>query len=459
MKWRGPAALTLLLVSLLVLAVLPVVVERAASARLREISEVEDPARALATQLQLALTQEVAGVRAFLLTGDERYDVAHREARAMRTRAIARLQPLVPRLGAPIQAQVESLNAQLEAQDARLDTLFASPLSRQAYVDHLDDAQSHLEAATAAVVSLDQEISHVAASRSAQIRTLERVSAALTVFLVLVAAVAALLVARFGRRYRRLAEEAERRREELERVSESRTRLMRGFSHDVKNPLGAADGYAALLEDGVLGELSARQCESVGSIRRSIQTSLRLIADLLDVARAEAGQLEITKAPADVAAIVREVAEDFRAQAESSGQTLEVRAPESLPTSTDQARVAQVLANLLSNAIKYAPGVPVTVAALDGGHAADAPRPGEWIAVRVSDQGPGIPPEKQKWIFEEFTRLESDAKRGAGVGLAISRRLARMLGGELTVASEVGRGATFTLWLPRSPINAGGRDA
>ncbi len=455
MKRRGPAALTLLLVSLLVLAVLPVVVERAASARLREISEVEDPARALATQLQLALTQEVAGVRAFLLTGDERYDAAHRAARATRARAIARLQPLVPRLGPAIQARVESLNAQLDAQDARLDTLFASPQSRQAYVDHLDEAQSRLEAATAAVVSLDGEISRVAASRSAQIRTLERVSAALTVFLVLVAAVAALLVARFGRGYRRLAEEAERRREELERVSESRTRLMRGFSHDVKNPLGAADGHAALLQEGVLGELSARQCESVGSIRRSIQTSLKLIGDLLDVARAEAGQIEITHAPTDVAAIVREVAEDFRAQAESSGQTLEIHTPESLPTSTDEARVAQVLANLLSNAVKYAPGAPVTVSALDGGHPDDAPRRGEWIAVRVSDKGPGIPPEKQKWVFEEFTRLESDAKRGAGVGLAISRRLARMLGGELTVASEVGRGATFTLWLPQSPIDEG----
>jgi PAS domain S-box-containing protein len=250
-------------------------------------------------------------------------------------------------------------------------------------------------------------------------------------------------------REREARAESERRRAELERVTESRTRLMRGFSHDVKNPLGAADGYAALLEEGVLGELSEKQRESVGRIRRSIGTALRLIHDLLEVARAEAGQVVVERIEVDVAKIVREIAEDFRAQAEATGSSLEVQTPEPLPVTTDPSRVTQVLANLLSNAVKYAPRGQLTVTAecrRDG----DGPRPGEWIAVEVRDTGPGIPPERQEQVFQEFTRLDPDAQQGAGVGLAISRRLARLLGGEITLASEVGRGSTFTLWLPRT---------
>ncbi|HEX6038012.1 PAS domain S-box protein [Longimicrobium sp.] len=242
--------------------------------------------------------------------------------------------------------------------------------------------------------------------------------------------------------------EAERRREELERVTESRTRLMRGFSHDVKNPLGAADGYAQLLEEGIFGALSEKQVDSVGRIRRSIATSLHLIHDLLELARAEAGQLEIECVATDVCRAAREVAEDFRAQAMAAGLAIDARVPEGLRADTDPVRLRQILANLLSNAVKYAPRGQATIGAevRDGG-----PRPGQWVAVRVTDSGPGIPEEKRESIFQEFTRLDPEAQQGAGVGLAISRRIARLMGGDLTVESEVGRGSTFTLWLPPAP--------
>jgi PAS domain S-box-containing protein len=242
--------------------------------------------------------------------------------------------------------------------------------------------------------------------------------------------------------------EAERRREELERVTESRARLMRGFTHDVKNPLGAADGYAQLLEDGILGEMTPKQRESIGRIRRSIETSLNLIHDLLELARAEAGQLEIETVPIDVAALAREAVEDFRAQAAAAGLGLEVHADGPLRTETDPARVRQVLSNLLSNAVKYTPEGGITVEA--GVNArAGAPGDGRCIAIRVSDTGPGIPAEKRETIFQEFTRLDPDAQHGAGVGLAISRRIARQLGGDITVESKGGRGSTFTFWIPR----------
>jgi PAS domain S-box-containing protein len=240
---------------------------------------------------------------------------------------------------------------------------------------------------------------------------------------------------------------AERRREELERVTESRTRLMRGFTHDVKNPLGAADGYAQLLEDGIVGELSAKQRHSVQRIRRSIQRSLHLIHELLELARAEAGQIELKTVPTNVTELVREAAEDFRAQANSAGLTLEVRAADTLATRTDPTRVRQVLSNLLSNAVKYTPQGRILVEAdlrTDG----RGSRSGDWISISVTDTGPGIPAEKQELIFQEFTRLDPAAPHGTGVGLAISRRIARLLGGDITVESQVDRGSTFTLWLP-----------
>ena len=247
--------------------------------------------------------------------------------------------------------------------------------------------------------------------------------------------------------------DAERRQEELERVTESRTRLMRGFSHDVKNPLGAADGHAQLLEDGILGELSEQQRDSVGRIRRSIHSSLHLIDDLLELARAEAGQLEIAREPTDVAAIASDVTDDFRAKAEAKGLALDIHAGDDAHTETDPVRVRQVLGNLLSNAVKYTREgqVAVTVEVHADG---DGPRPGEWIAVRVRDTGPGIPPDKRERIFQEFTRLDPEAEQGAGVGLAISRRITELMGGEITLESEVGRGSTFTLWIPRVASSA-----
>ncbi len=245
----------------------------------------------------------------------------------------------------------------------------------------------------------------------------------------------------------RLLEESERRREELVRVSESRARLTRGFSHDVKNPLGVADSHAQLLLEGVFGAMTEQQQDSVRGIRKSIHASLRLIQDLLDLARAEAGQIALDLQPVDVAAIAREVAEDFRARATTAGLTLDVRVDAAMIAKTDAARVRQILGNLVSNAVKYTPEGSVTVS---GEAHARKPNPseGEWVILRVSDTGPGVPKDQQERIFQEFTRLESGEKSGAGVGLAISRRIASLLGGDITVESVDGHGAVFTLWLP-----------
>ena len=245
-----------------------------------------------------------------------------------------------------------------------------------------------------------------------------------------------------------LLEESHERRRVLERVIQSRSRLMRGFSHDVKNPIGAADGYAELLSVGVYGELSPEQRGSVDRMRRSIRSALALIDDLHELARAETGNLALAWEPVDFAALVRALGEEYQAAADGRGLSLLVEADDGGPiVETDRARVRQIVANLISNAIKYTPRGTITVRARRQ-PAETSVDECDGAVLEVTDSGAGIAPEKQDYIFEEFSRLGSGEAPGAGLGLAISKLLAQQLGGRISVASTVGVGSTFTLWLP-----------
>jgi len=252
----------------------------------------------------------------------------------------------------------------------------------------------------------------------------------------------------------RLLEEALEGRRKLELVIRSRSRLIRGFSHDVKNPIGAADGYAELLREGIYGPLSPAQESSINRIRSSIKTALSLIDDLHELARAETGHLALAFEPVDIGDVARGLGEEFQAAAHAKGLSLSVVAEPDLPIiETSIGRVRQIASNLLSNAIKYTPHGAVTLRA---GRRADCPpvENGECVVVEVIDTGPGIPADRQEFIFQEFSRIGDSNKPGAGLGLAISRLLAQALGGQISVVSEPGNGSTFTLWLPLHPPTA-----
>jgi signal transduction histidine kinase len=159
--------------------------------------------------------------------------------------------------------------------------------------------------------------------------------------------------------------------------------------------------------------------------------------------------------------VVLDAVDEHRARAQALTHALEVRVPDDVPTlETDPARVRQVLGNLLSNAIKYTPagGRIIVQVQTPGGETpgpVETPGPREaWLAVHVTDTGPGIPASQREAVFDEFTRLDRTGQRGSGLGLAIARRVAQLLDGALTVESEVGRGSRFTLWLPldRRPV-------
>lgn len=253
-------------------------------------------------------------------------------------------------------------------------------------------------------------------------------------------------------RAERTAEEARRQQRDLERLMEVQARLVRGFSHDLKNPLGAALGHAELLVDGIKGNMAPQQSESLDRISASIRSSLDLIDDLVEYASKRMEKLDIRPGPTDLQQTARELAEEYEAQAESAGLELRLELAEALPLiRSDKIRIRQIMGNLLSNAMKYATEGQIGIRAdvrqgspLSGG--------GEAVALSVWDTGPGIPEEKRGLIFEEFARLEPTEAPGVGLGLAISRSIARALDGEITVAGAEGEGSTFTLWLPLVPV-------
>jgi len=219
-------------------------------------------------------------------------------------------------------------------------------------------------------------------------------------------------------------------------------------SHDLKNPIGAASMCAEiLLEDPAFLKFGTEARNSIELIKRNIDTSLRLIADLLDMERIESGKLQLVLKKYDIGQIFQEVIERFAQVALT--KTVELRTASSVVSREvfcDKDRVMQVLSNLLGNALKFTPqGGLIT---LDANFSEDG------VQVSVSDTGPGIPDEKRLKIFERYAQLGVNDRVGLGLGLYISKMLVETHQGRLWVSSKVGHGSTFTFTLPCCPASA-----
>ena len=227
-------------------------------------------------------------------------------------------------------------------------------------------------------------------------------------------------------------------------TAERRFRLTSGIVQYMKEVLGAASEYVQLV--ATESDLSERQQQYIKGSRRNLDAGLRLMAELLELSRVETGRVRLEYEFTDLAAVVRGITRDFELLEGTSGLRFrtEVAAPP-IRSYTDLDLLRRILDVLLANAVRYSPpGGVVTVRAQQrpGRRASD---PGQWICIGVTDEGPGV--REPEHVFEEVARAETIV--GArGFRLAISRRLARLLGGDLTVASQQGRGSTFTLWLP-----------
>lgn len=263
-------------------------------------------------------------------------------------------------------------------------------------------------------------------------------------------------------RSRQLAHEREARLE-AEASSRAKSDFLAIMSHELRTPLNAILGYSELIELGVSGELTDKMREQIGRIRWSGKHLLGLVNDLLDLAKVESGRLSVANAPARVSDAIASALPLIQPQVEARRLTL-VLAPgtdELPPYIGDDERVRQILVNLLSNAVKCTEaGGTITVE----GALTTTPDPRAHLQPRrahirltVTDTGDGIPADKLRAIFEPFVQAESGLRRtreGSGLGLTIGQRLARAMGGDLTVESSLGKGSAFSLWLPADPSSA-----
>jgi signal transduction histidine kinase len=246
--------------------------------------------------------------------------------------------------------------------------------------------------------------------------------------------------------------ELERANEELRWTTEAKDRFFASMSHELRTPLNSILGYQSLLLEGVVGEVPAGVRSFLERAQRSTRNLLHLVNDVLDLSKLEAGKMELVVLPVRIRGIVEEALATIEPLAAAKQIAVEVEPwPPIPPILTDADRVRQIMLNLLSNAVKFTDEGRVTISAAlatDGAAAGDD-GPQRWVEVRVADTGQGIAPENQERIFHEFEQIVGATSRGGtGLGLPISRKLARLLGGDLTVESAVGQGSAFTLRIP-----------
>jgi PAS domain S-box-containing protein len=256
-------------------------------------------------------------------------------------------------------------------------------------------------------------------------------------------------------RSRQLVHEREARLE-AEAASQAKSAFLAIMSHELRTPLNALLGYSELLELGLTGPLTDPQREQIGRIRMSAKHLLGLVNELLDLAKVEAGRLTVACTDASAGDAIASAIALIQPQAAARGLELLADIPDSAPMYVgDDERVRQIMINLLSNAVKFTPpGGRITIASRttaspDGEARLQAGR--TYVCLSVTDTGPGVPEEKQLSIFDPFVQAETGHTRtteGSGLGLTISRRLARLMGGDLTLRSTEGKGSTFCLWLP-----------
>jgi signal transduction histidine kinase/CheY-like chemotaxis protein len=239
-------------------------------------------------------------------------------------------------------------------------------------------------------------------------------------------------------------------RDEAVRASQAKSDFLAGMSHELRTPLTAIIGLAEMLkEDAAVGDGGAADLlEPLDRIHRAGRHLLRLIDDVLDLSKVEAGKMDLLVEEFDVAAMLAEVRATVAPLMAGNGNEFEVRCGDDLGTMrSDQVKVRQALFNLLGNAAKFTKGGRVTLTARRLARAGGA----GWLEFAVSDTGIGMTPEQVARLFQAFAQADPATARrygGTGLGLALTRHFCRLLGGDVAVASEHGKGSTFTVALP-----------
>jgi GAF domain-containing protein/CheY-like chemotaxis protein/anti-sigma regulatory factor (Ser/Thr protein kinase) len=245
----------------------------------------------------------------------------------------------------------------------------------------------------------------------------------------------------------RLFREIEDKSRQLEVADRHKSEFLANMSHELRTPLNAIIGYSEMLQEDA-ADLGAEQfMDDLKKINAAGKHLLELINAVLDLSKIEAGKMDLYLESFDVAGLIHDIAAVIQPLAAKNANRLDVLCPETTGAMrADLTKVRQALFNLLSNACKFTDHGTVTLAVQREAHAGQ-----DWLRFSVSDTGIGMTPEQLERLFEAFSQADAATTRkygGTGLGLALSRRLCRMMGGDVTVESEAGRGSTFTIRLP-----------
>jgi|GEM_PF-3460815 len=242
---------------------------------------------------------------------------------------------------------------------------------------------------------------------------------------------------------------------EVERANRLKSEFVANMSHELRTPLNSILALSQILLDRLDGELNEEQDKQVRIIERNGQNLLRLINDILDLSKIEAGRIELVPSSFKLVDVLGGVRSTITPLVLDKGLTVKTELAESLPPCyTDENKLKQILLNLLSNAVKFTERGTITIAARTGRAVATAPvgAPNEpWLTIEVRDTGIGIASEDQATVWEEFRQIDGSLARhyeGTGLGLAIVRRLVRLLGGDIELESAPGVGSTFRFSIP-----------
>jgi PAS domain S-box-containing protein len=316
-----------------------------------------------------------------------------------------------------------------------VDCVLMPVIERRKYEDALLRAKQQAETANAALVAANVTLEEQQATLEAQQEVLEAQACELEA--------QSEQLHETNTRLETHATALEAARDAAEEANRAKSQFLAVMSHELRTPLNAIGGYVQLIELGIHGAVTTEQMDALERISRAQRHLLRLINDVLNLSRIEAGRVDYVREEIDVEVLVNDVLPMIEPQLNAGGLTAASRALAGLRVMADREKVQQIMINLLTNAVKFTPP--------GGSIGIEGRRAGDHAEIHVRDSGIGIPADKLASIFEPFVQVEMEhAKRreGSGLGLAISRDLARGMGGNLTVASEVDVGSTFTLSLP-----------
>jgi signal transduction histidine kinase len=451
--WWMPIAF--IAAALMLLLLTPIVVDHLVTLLRRDVVDVADEARVQVNDLQTAFVAGTYAHDAGAGRTDRVTDSAETANVGKELRDAQSLDSLVRQLGQEPTRRLDTLQArsrqwhrllQASARRTPRSTSSGGPTSARdtALVRRGLDVLAAAEA-------LDDELLSISIAARDRVRYFAQLNMIATLALTPLAMIALALVVWMGRRILAMASEIDRERTALRIETQARAALVRGVTHDVKNPLGAAIGYVGLLQEGLSGAVTEEQMRILTRIRRLTGVALTTIDELLDVARLEAHDGRPGSNRVDLAAVLAELVEDYRAAAHERGIRLTNESePQGIALLTDAAHVRRIIGNLLSNGIKYSRrGGRVSVAVrLDVGAGAGAGT--RRCVITVCDDGPGIAEEFREQLFRDFARAPGAALQadGHGLGLAASRRLAIALGGDLRLTESPLGGAGFLLELP-----------